>query len=103
MQVICDEDTEVYQALNYTLLLKPPKDKDPSIEEELEKARQKEEAKDISDAAQHYFQAGRLALFKGDVEGVKKYFGRYREITGRDLLILKIPEEAVKKAQEYYK
>jgi len=106
LEVICGgRDTKVYKALCNTLLLRPPnpKNEDSSIEGELEKARQKEEAKDISGAAQHLFQAGRLALFKGDVEGMKKYFGQYKEITGRNLLILEIPEEAVEKAREYYK
>jgi hypothetical protein len=94
------KDTKVYEALSLPLFLKPPKEY--SIKEILEKARQKEGAGYIQDAASDYFQAGRIALLEGDIEHVKTYFGLYQEMTGKKLTILEIPEEAVAIAQLYY-
>jgi len=34
---------------------------------------------------------------------VKRYFGKYAELTGRKVKILEIPERAVEKAREYYR
>ena len=50
----------------------------------------------------YYMIAGGLALYKGDLKKVVKYFGKYSKLTGQKLKILEIPERALKKAREYY-
>ena len=85
LQVICAGDTEVYEALRYTMLLKPWK-----IENSMEEAAQEG----------NLWLAGGLALYLGNVEKVKEYFRK----DGRGWKILEpgMAEKAVKKAQEYY-
>ena len=87
LKVICADDPEAYEALNNTMLVYP-RGISVSMKEATEKG--------------DFFTAGQLAIYKGDVEKVKEYFGKYAELSGRKLKILEIPERAVKKAQEYY-
>jgi len=103
LEILCGGDKKVYLALFDTLLLKPPP-KEFSIKGALEEARQKEEAGDILGVGLCYLLAGQISLFNGDVEGVKTYFGRYQELTGKKLTILDlgIPERAVEVAKVYY-
>jgi len=100
LKVLCGEDKELYNALSYALLINSPEW--ILIEEVLEKASKKEEAGDLDGAGLEYRTAGQHSLFTGDVEGVKKYFGKAQELTGKEYLILKMPERAVSKAKEYY-
>jgi hypothetical protein len=46
--------------------------------------------------------AGQIALFKGDIEGVKRFFGKAQKLTGKRYLILAVAERAIERAQEYY-
>ena len=51
-----------------------------------------------------YEVAGGLAIYEGDVEQVKKYFSKCKELSPNSAYpILEIPEKAVGKAQEYYR
>lgn len=86
LKIFCGEDTEVYEAL-YTTMLLHPKDLSISMEEAAERG--------------DYVIAGALALWKGDLQKVKEYFGKKAEQSGKKLKILEIPERAIKKAQEY--
>ena len=87
LETLCGEDTEVYEAL-YTTILLHPQALSTSMEEAAERG--------------DYGTAGGLALWKGDLQKVKEYFGKKAEQNGKKLKILEIPERAIKKAQEYY-
>ncbi len=102
LEVLCGGDKEVYDALSYTLLLKPPSGL--SMEQILENARRLEESKDLSGAGLQYRSAGQLSLFRGDLKGVREFFTVAQRLTGKEYLILNVNvlEKAVAKAQEYY-
>jgi hypothetical protein len=100
LEEIC-EDKEIYEMLFDTMFLDPRKI-GTSMQEAYENAKKFEEAKDFTKAALWYKVAGGLAVYEGNVKKVKEYFGRYEKLSGRILPILKDPEKAVKKAQEYY-
>ena len=101
LKEICKDDPEAYEALYDTMLLSPElagKSSDDAARE----AEKQEEKGDIIGAAAKYRIAGGLAIYEGDIEKVKEYFGKYAELTGRSMKILEIPERAVEKAREYY-
>jgi len=102
LKAICSDDPEAYKALFDTMFLTPERI-GKSSEEAAEEAKKCEEKEDIVGAAANYRIAGGLAIYEGDVEKVKRYFGRYAELTGRSMKILEIPERAVEKAKEYYR
>jgi hypothetical protein len=111
LKLICGDDDEVYKALEETLLLNilSLPSKEFSMEEALERARareeaaraEKEETEDLR-VGLEYRMAGQIALFKGDIEGVKRFFGKAQKLTGKRYLILAVAERAIEKAQEYY-
>jgi len=86
---ICADDPEAFDAL-YGNVFFTPWLINLSMDGEAEKG--------------HFMIAGMLAIYAGDVEKVKEYFGKDSELTGRKWKILEpgIAERAVKKAQEYY-
>lgn len=103
LERICSDDKEAYDALSKTMLLDPKKT-EVTIEEAEDKAKVFEQKGDASKATIWYQLAGGLAIYKGDVRNVKKYFGKCAELSpNASYTILKIPERAVAKAQEYYK
>lgn len=87
LRVICSDDPGTYEALYDTMFLNPR-----SLKVSMEEAARQG----------NYWIAGGLAIWKGDTEKVKEYFGELAKKTGRTFKILEIPERAVKKAQEYY-
>lgn len=102
LESICADDNEVYEALHNTMFLDPRKI-ETSMEEAVKKAKEFEKSNDTMRARMWYEIAGGLAISEGDVKKVKQYFTESQRLLGRDCLILKIPEKAVQKAQEYYK
>ncbi|UCH31990.1 MAG: hypothetical protein JSV05_00935 [Candidatus Bathyarchaeota archaeon] len=104
LENICGDDSEVCQALWHTMFLEPQKI-DVTLEEAIKKATEFEKQKQTRKARIWYHVAGGLALWKGDVTKVKQYFGKCEKLAPEmDYgLIMKIPEKAVAKAQEYYK
>ena len=103
LEKICLGDKEAYEALYRTMLLDPMKVK-MSMKEAAETARSLEKQKDNLGVRTWYQLAGALAIYEGDVKKVKKYFGKCAELSSDgDYTILRIPERAVSKAQEYYK
>ncbi len=102
LKELCSTDIEVFEALKDTLFLDPRKI-NFSLNDAVSKARELEKSKDTLRAAVWYRIAGGLAIYEGDASKVREYFGKYAELTGRQPKILQIPDEAVKKAQEYYK
>ena len=102
LEAVCSDDKEAYEALYRTMLLDPKK-VDMSMKEAAEKAKDFEKQGDNLKARIWYQLAGGLAIYKGDVKNVKKYFGKCAKLSpNTSYTILKIPERAVAKAQEYY-
>jgi len=97
-----NDTPEISEALKETMFLDPRKI-DISIKDVVSKAKEMEKAKNPLRAAMWYRIAGGLAIYEGDSSKVLEYFGKYAKLTGRQLKILQIADEAVKKAQEYYK
>ena len=102
LKAICSDDPEAYKALFDTMFLTPDRI-GKSSDDAAGEAEKREEEGDIVGAAANYRIAGGLAIYEGDVEKVKRYFGKYAELTGRKVKILEIPERAVEKAREYYR
>jgi len=101
LQEICGNDMETYRALSQVMFLDPTKIK-MTLEEAAEKAKEFEKKGEKIKAKIHYEIAGGLAIYKGDVKSVKKYFEKAQKLSKEEYYILKIPEKAVAKAQEYY-
>ena len=102
LEKLCSDTPEIYEALKDSMFL------DPSIinltpKDVVERAKEFEKAGDTLRAAVWYKIAGGLAIYEGVVPQVKKFFQKYAELTGKTPKILEKTDEAVKKAQEYYK
>jgi len=102
LERICMGDKEVYKALRETMYLDPS-----NIQVTMQDA--EKNAKDFEiqgnklRARMWYQTAGGLAIYEGNVKKVKEYFGKLAELSpNTEYPILKIPEKAVSKAQEYY-
>lgn len=103
LEQLCEGDKEVYEALMSTMLLDPTRI-DVSMKDAVRNAKKFEKAKDYVRAKVWYEIAGGLAIYEGDATKVKKFFGKCKKISPETkYLILKNPEKAVAKAQEYYK
>jgi hypothetical protein len=102
LERVCSGDKEVYEALRGTIFL-DPRNIEISMKDSEKRAKGLEKKGDKLGARTWYETAGGLAIYKGDVEKVKKYFGKCAELSpDSNYTILKIPERAVSKAQEYY-
>lgn len=96
-------DKEVYEALMNSMFLDPTRI-DVSMKDAVKNAKKFEKAKDYVRAKAWYEVAGGLAIYEGDTEKVKEFFGKCEKISPEaKYSILKNPEKAVAKAQEYYK
>jgi hypothetical protein len=103
LEQLCGDDKETYEAL-FNIIFLDPRKIEASVKEAAKKARNFEKSKDSLRAKLWYQIAGGLAIYEGDVENVKKYFSKCEEFApGTKYSILKNPEKAVAKAQEYYK
>jgi hypothetical protein len=106
LEKICGEDKEVYRALYNTMFLDPRKIK-VSMEEAASNAKRCEKEKDFVSARTWYHIAGGLAIYEGNVAKVKEFYSSAEKVSEGSpnpvkYSILKDPEKAVKKAQEYY-
>ena len=103
LEKICADDKEACTALRHTMFLDPRKIQ-ATLEDAVKKAADFEKKRNSGLARVWYHIAGGLALWKGDAAKVKQYFGKCAKLAPEiDYeLITKIPERAVKKAQEYY-
>jgi hypothetical protein len=95
-------DKETYDAL-YPVLFLDPRKIEVSMKGAAENAKRSEKLEDFAAARMWYEIAGGLAVYEGKVKRVAEYYGKAEKITGQPYLILKNPEKAVAKAQEYYK
>jgi len=103
LEQLCRNDKETYEALINTMFLDPRKI-GTSMKEAAENAKKFEKSKDFVTAGVWYEIAGRLALYEGNVKKVVEFFSESEKISpNRKYPILKNPEKAVAKAQEYYK
>jgi hypothetical protein len=102
LEKICGDDKECYEALRDTMYLDPRKI-GTSLVDAAKKAKEFEKQGDTLEAKTWYKTAGGLAICERDVAKVKEYFGKCAKLSqNEDYPILRDPEKAVKKAQEYY-
>lgn len=101
LEKLCGDDKETYEALLDTMFLDPRK-VGVSVKEAAENAKKFEKEKDLIKARVWYQIAGGLAIYEGDVEKVVEYFSKCEKLSGASYPILKNPQKAVAKAQEYY-
>jgi len=103
LEKICADDREAWTALRHTMFLDPRKIQ-ATLEDAVKKAADFEKKGNSGSARVWYHIAGGLALWKGDAAKVKQYFGKCEKLAPEINygLIMRIPERAVKKAQEYY-
>ena len=103
LEKICADDKESYEALRESMFLDPRK-LDVSMKDSIEKAKSFEKQGKPVEARIWYEVAGGLGIYEGDVAKVKEYFSKCKELSPNSAYpILKIPEKAVSKAQEYYR
>ena len=103
LEQLCGDDKEIYEALFNTMFLDPRK-VGTSMKEAAENAKKFEKAKDLVRARTWYEIAGGLAIYEGNVKKVVEFFTECEKISqDTKYPILKNPEKAVEKAQEYYK
>ena len=103
LEQLCGDDKETYEALHHTMFLDPRK-VGTSMKEAAENAKKSEKEKDFVKARTWYEIAGGLAIYEGNVKKVVEFFTECEKISqDTKYPILKNPEKAVEKAQEYYK
>ncbi|MGD8545763.1 MAG: hypothetical protein PVH12_06260 [Candidatus Bathyarchaeota archaeon] len=103
LEKICIDDKEAYKALRETMFLDPG-NMVVSMKSAEKKAKDFEKEGNKLKARIWYRAAGGLAIYEGDVKKVVKYFSKFAELSpDSNCSILKIPERAVSKAQEYYR
>ena len=103
LEQLCGDDKETYEALHRTMFLDPTRVR-TSMKEAAENAKKSEKEKDFVKARTWYEIAGGLAIYEGNVEKVVEFFSKIEKISpDMKYSILKNPEKAVEKAQEYYK
>jgi len=102
LEMICD-DKEIYEALYNTMFLDPRKI-GTSMKEAAKKAKEFEKSGDLIRARMNYKIALGLAIWEGNVKKVVDFAEKLQKISpNTSYSILKNPEKAVAKAQEYYK
>jgi hypothetical protein len=103
LEQFCGNDKETYEALRDSMFLDPRKT-ETSMKGAADNAKKSEKEKDFVKARVWYEVAGGLAIYEGNVKKVVEYFSECERISP-DIKypILKNPEKAVEKAQEYYK
>lgn len=105
LQEITGADGELYQAMSRLLFLDPKKIT-TSLESAVSQASEFESGGNRLRAEVWYRVAGGISLYRGDVEGVRKFFEKAASIAGDSRpeykTIAKRAEEAVSVARKYY-
>lgn len=102
LENFCGNDKEIYEALVNTMFLDPRKIR-ISSKEAAENAKKFEKTKDLIRARTWYEIAGGLAIYEGDAKKVTEFFSQCERISPNTKYpVLKNPEKAIIKAQEYY-
>jgi hypothetical protein len=103
LEMFCGDDKETYEALHNAMFLDPRKI-GTSMKEAAENAKKFKKSGDLVKTRTQYEIAGGLAIYEGNVKKVVKFFSECQKISpNASYSILKNPEKAVAKAQEYYK
>jgi hypothetical protein len=103
LEQFCGNDKETYEALHNTMFLDPTKIGIP-MRDAAENAKKFEKERDVLKTRTWYEIAGGLAIYEGNVKKVVEFFTECERISPETRYsILKNPEKAVEKAQEYYK
>jgi len=103
LEQFCGNDKETYEALLNAMFLDPRKI-ETSMKDAADNAREYEKTKDFKRAKIWYEIAGGLAIYEGNVKKVVEFFTECEKIAPETKYpILRNPEKAVAKAQEYYK
>ncbi len=105
LQEITGSDTELYQLMSKLLFLDPKKITAP-LDEVLNQAAQLESSGSRIRAEVSYRIAGGIALYKQDIDGVRKFFEKASSIAGDSRPeygnIAKRAQDAVNVAKKYY-
>ncbi len=105
LQEITSNDPEMYQSMSRLLFL-DPKRITASLEEAISQATNFESTGNRTRAEVWYRIAGGIALYRGDAEGVRKFFEKAASISGNSKPEYKTaasrPQEAVSIARKYY-
>jgi hypothetical protein len=101
LEQLCANDKETYEALLPVMFLDPRKI-ETTVKQAADNAKRFEKEKDFIRARMWYEVAGGLSLYEGNAKKVAEYYGSAEEITGAKYLILKNPDKAAAKAQEFY-
>lgn len=101
LKQLCGDDTSLYEDLSNCLYLHPVGKL--TYEDAMKRAATLEQDGKIEDALRSYWHdAGASALYEGNLEGVKKAFGKHRELLGRSSRIGEVPEKAVEITRKFY-
>jgi hypothetical protein len=101
LERLCSDDSRLYEDLSHSMYLHPRSH--GTFAYAMEKAIALEKEGKINDAARAYLHAGALALYEGDVGGVKRTFDKSAELSGRKFpRIREVPEKAVDIVRQYY-
>jgi hypothetical protein len=105
LQEITGNDLEMYRSMSRLLFIDPPKIT-TSLEEAARQASNFEAAGDKTRAEVWYRIAGGIALYKGDAEGVRKFFEKATSVSGNSkpeyATVANQAQEAVSVARKYY-
>ncbi len=103
LEELCGADKETCAAL-YNAMMLDPKKCDMTMKDAAENAKKFEKERDYVKAGVLYRIAGGLAIYEGNAKKVIEYFSEAERLQPKEKFpILKNPEKAVDKAQEYYK
>lgn len=105
LQEITGSDDELYRSLS-RLLFMDPKKITTTLEDAVAQATNFETAGNRTRAEVWYRIAGGLALYKGDADGVRKFFEKAAAISGSSKpeysVVARRSQEAVSVARKYY-
>lgn len=105
LQEITGNDPEMYRSMSRLLFIDPKKIM-TSLEEAVSQATSFESAGSMTRAEVWYRIAGGIALYRGDVEGVRKFFEKAASISGNSKpeyrTVATRSQEAVSIARKYY-
>lgn len=107
------DDKQLCEAVNFTVSPDPSSLVKVGINEHIELAKKYEKGKDknLRIAGAHYWNAGRVAIFEGNLEVARDCFSKYAELNSDSPFVGHFKfygkkgnaEKAMKVAQEYYK
>ncbi len=105
LQELTGPDDEFYRAMSRLMFLDPKKIT-TSLEGAVKQAQDYESAGNMTRAELWYRIAGGISLYRGDIEGVRKFFQKASIISGNSRpeynTVAKQSERAVETARKYY-